>query len=181
MILNRRSAAISDSPRTRRTLLEASVQGHLLPALRQRGFQATPVLDALAADRDRPFGRLFRPRGSTVDRVEIQFSRYGRVAFRINACAVPRGGMMTPAGHRTMNDVLALGIHNLEMYAHPRWFIFFSLFSMAMWRIRLPKQEDYDKLAQRVAGFLPELESALREGELGPHMRRLDLVTPVDS
>jgi hypothetical protein len=40
-------------------------------------------------------------------------------------------------------------------------------------------QADYDKLVLRVAGFLPELELALREGNLGPHMRRIVIPHPV--
>jgi hypothetical protein len=45
---------------------------------------------------------------------------------------------------------------------------------MGLRRFRSPVQADYEKLALRVAGLLPELELALREGKLGPHMRRLD-------
>jgi hypothetical protein len=62
------------------------------------------------------------------------------------------------------------------MYACPRWFRFFSLW---LYYLRSPKQADYDKLALRVAGFVPELELALREDRLGPHMRRLVLLTKV--
>jgi hypothetical protein len=36
-------------------------------------------------------------------------------------------------------------------------------------------QHDYETLAVRVASYEPELEVALREGSLGPHMRRLFL------
>jgi hypothetical protein len=110
-----------------------------------------------------------------VDQVEIQFSTYGRAAFRINACAVPQGGMMTYGGHKTAEECLALGVHDLEMYAFPRWFVFFGLFSQGLWRFRSPAQSDYDKLALRVARLLPELELALREVKFGPHVRRLEM------
>ena len=43
----------------------------------------------------------------------------------------------------------------------------------AFWRFRTPVQSDYDKLALRVACLLPEVELALREGKLGPHMRKI--------
>ena len=34
-------------------------------------------------------------------------------------------------------------------------------------------QSDYEKLVVEVAGLVPELESALRSGKLGPHVRRV--------
>jgi hypothetical protein len=82
--------------------------------------------------------------------------------------------MITLGGHRTTEECLAHGIHDLEMYACPRWFKFFSLW---LYYLRSPKQADYDKLALRVAGIVPELELALREDRLGPHMRRLVFIT----
>lgn len=156
-------------------MMVESLQAHLLPALIQRGFE--PVRGG-PVDRDSPLGRLIRVREPVVDQVEIELLSHGRAAFRINACPVPKEGMTTPGGHRTAEEVLALGVHDLEMYAWPRLFIFFSLFSMGLWRFRSPVQADYDKLALRVADLMPELESALREGKLGPHMRRLVFVAP---
>jgi len=159
--------------RRRKDLLVESVRIHLLPALIRQGFEPVPLVPSGPVDPELPsWGKLIRARETVVDLVEIQFSTSGRAAFRINACAVPKQGMMTPAGYRTAEECMKLGVCDLEMWAYPRWFIFFSLFSQGLWRFRSPGRSDYEKLALRVAGLLPELELALREGKLGPHMRR---------
>lgn len=174
----------------RRRLLEESVQTHLLPALTKLGFEAAPVVehgDSVGREFVRsfpPWGNLIRDGESIIDKVEIQFSTYGRAAFRINATPVPKEGMMTAAGHRTAEEIHASGLHcHFETHARPwlrpslralgleplgEWF------SVWHWPLRPPTQADYDKLALRVVGILPELELALREGKLGPHIRRLD-------
>jgi len=96
---------------------------------------------------------------------------YQRAAFRINACAVPKGGMMTLDGYRTAGQLDAGGLHDhFEMYASTRWRRWFSL---SFWRFRTPVQSDYYRLVLRVATFLPEIELALREDKLGPHMRKI--------
>ncbi len=87
----------------RRRLLEKSVQTHLLPALTNLGFEAAPVVEhggSVNRELVRSFpswGNLIRDRESIIDKVEIQFSTYGRAAFRINATPVPKEGMMTAA------------------------------------------------------------------------------------
>jgi hypothetical protein len=173
----------------RRALLEESVRTHLLPALGKRGFEPAPLVRRGPVDRKAvgifpSWGRLIRVREPIVDQVEIQFSTYGRAAFRINACAVPKEGMMTAWGHETAEECLAHGVHDLETHARPwlrptlralriepvgQWF------SVRHWPLRSRIQADYDNLALRVVDILPELELALREGKLGPHMLRLEL------
>jgi hypothetical protein len=170
-------------------LLEESVKAHLLPSLGKRGFDPAPLTrpgptDQKAVGSFPSWGRLVRVRESAVDQVEIQFSSYGRAAFRINACAVPREGMMTAGGHKSAEECLALGVHDLETHARPwlrpalralrneplgQWF--------SLWRfpLRRPRQADYDRPALRAAAIIPELDLALRRQKLGPHMRRLQL------
>jgi hypothetical protein len=102
-------------------------------------------------------------------------------AFQINACAVPQAGMMTAWGHRGAEELFAGGLHDhFETHARPwlrpalralgleplsQWF------SVWHWPLRRPTKADYDKLAKRAVDILPEVELALREGKLGPHMR----------
>ena len=96
---------------------------------------------------------------------------YQRAAFRINAGVAPKQGMMTVTGHWPAEGVCVHWLNEFfEMYASSRWRSWFSLW---FWRFRIPVQSDYDKLALRVAGFLPEVELALREGKLGLHVRRV--------
>ena len=171
----------------RRDLLEESVQTHLVPALIKQGFEpAPPEVHTGPVDREYvrslpAWGRLRRVREPIVDQVEIQLSTYGRAAFRINACAVPKDGMMTAGGHKTAEECLELGVCDLETHARPwlrpglralgleplgAWF--------SVWHapFRSPTPGEYEKLALRAVGLLVELELALREGKLGPHMRR---------
>jgi hypothetical protein len=97
---------------------------------------------------------------------------------------VPKEGMMTAGGHRTPEELDAGGLHDhFETHARPwlrpglralRVEPFGEWFSAWHWPLRSPTHADCDKLTLRVAGILPEVELALREGKLGPHMRRLE-------
>jgi hypothetical protein len=165
--------------RHRKFLLE-SVRTHILPVLIERGFVLAPKTYEGPVDREFvqafPLGFLRRARpDGRVDLVEIQFASYGGAAFRINACGVPKDGMMTLGGHRTAEKLDAGGLHDhFEMYASPRlWAWGWGWFSLRFWLFRKPVQAEYDELALRVAGFLPEIDLALREDRLGPHMRRV--------
>ncbi len=159
-----------------RDLLVQSLRAHLLPVFIQREFAFAPRVHSIPVDRKTagifPFELLRRARpDGGVDLVEIQLMTYGRPVFRINACAVPKEGLMTVGGHRTAEELEAGGLHDhFEMYACPRLRIWFSL---RFWSLRSPVQGHYEKLALRVARFVPELELALSEGRLGPHMRRI--------
>lgn len=165
-----------DKLRRHRDLQLESVRTHIVPVLIQQGFVVTPRISRGPVDRKSldifPFGEMRRARDDGgVDLVEIQFKTYKRPAFRINAAAVPKEGMMTAGGHQTSEELHAGGLHDhFEMYASPRLWIWFSL---RFWWFRSPTQSEYQKLALRVATFLPEIDLALREGELGPHMRRI--------
>src|SRR5215472_2483378 len=171
-----------------RDFLLHSIRMHLLPAFIQQRFTPDPApVEGAPVDRKYkgtfPFElRRVRPDGG-VDLVEIQFKTYHRAAFRINVCAVPKEGMITLGGHRTVEDLHASGLHDhFETHARP-WLrpLLRALgleplgewFSLWLWYLRYPKQADYDRLVLRVAGVLPELELALREGKLGPHVRRI--------
>ena len=162
--------------RKHKHLLLQSVQTHILPVFIRRGFSVAPRIRRSPVDRESadsfPF-ELRRARTDTrgVDLVEIQFLTYHRAAFRINAGVAPKDGMMTVTGHWPAEDVCVHWLNEyFEMYASPRWRSWFSLW---FWRFRTPVQSDYDALASRVAGFLSEVDLALCDGKLGPHMRRV--------
>ena len=168
-------------------LLVESLGKYLVPALTRKGFQC----DARQIEPDGsknvgtfPFQQLRRPRpDGGVDLVEIQFKTYGRPAFRINACAVPKGGLPTIMGHRGPNELFAGGLHNhFETHARPwlrpllrpvgleplgEWF------SLALWRWRKPTRAAYEGLALRVIPLIDEVDAALREDNVGPHVRRV--------
>lgn len=170
-----------------RDWLIQSVRTHLLPVLIEQGFAVAPLVHRDPVDREYElsfpsWGRLIRIRGSGVDLVEIQLATYRRAAFRISAGVVPRNGLSTPTGHQPAEE---LAVHWLNEYfeTHARPWLRPGLRAVGLeplgaWfsvhRLYRPRtQSDYDKLAFRVAGLVPELELALREGKLGPHMRRV--------
>ena len=165
--------------RHRKFLLE-SVRNHILPILIERGFVA--VQQTYEDPVDREFVRAFplgflrraRPDGG-VDLVEIQFTSYGGAAFRINVGVAPKEGMMTVTGHWPAEKICVGWLNEFfEMYASPRWWAWgWAWFSLRFWGLRKPVQAEYDELALRVAGYLPEIDLALREDRLGPHMRRV--------
>jgi hypothetical protein len=179
--LSARKATKQKSNEQPRHLLIKSLRAHLLPVLIKQGFEVAPLVHSGPVDREftltLPLGRLRRYREAVVDLVEIQFKTYRRPAFRINAGVAPKDGLMTYTGHRAgVEELDASGLpDHFEMYACPRWWIWFSLW---LWRFRSPVQAQYDRLALRVAGFVPELELVLREGRLGPHMRRIMIPWP---
>ncbi len=162
-------------------LLIWSLQTHLLPVLTRQGFEVAPPVHRGPVDREfvlsfPAWGRLIRARESGVELIEIQFAPRRRAAFRINVGVAPKEGMMTLTGHWRAEDVLVHWLNEFfEIYALSRWRIWFSV-RRPLYRSRT--QGDYDKLALRVAGLVPELELALREGKLGPHMRRVVIPRP---
>jgi hypothetical protein len=173
----RSSKNVLKSVKQRRDWLIQSLRTHLLPVLIEQGFAVAPaVATGRSGPVDRelalalPLGRLVRHRERGVDLIEIDFRKYRRAAFRIAAGVAPTEGLMTVTGHWAAEDVYVGWLNEFYvMYALPRWQVPFFAWH---WTYQSPIQGNYEKLAQRVAGFVPELELALREGGLGPHVRR---------
>src|ERR1700720_2531530 len=177
-----------------RDWLIQSIHAHLAPVLIKQGFEVAPLVHGGPVDREfelsfPSWGRLIRVRDSGVDLVEIQLATHRRAAFRINGGVAPRKGLMTPAGHRSAEDV---PVHSLNEYFEPHarpWLRpalralrlepLGAWFSAWHWPHRSPTQDDYERLAFRVAGFVPELELALRESRPGPHVRRVLIPRPM--
>lgn len=118
-----------------------------------------------------PLGRLRRVReAGRVDLIEFEFARYRRAAFRIMAGVAPKEGLITHTGHWAAEDVYVGWLNEYFTMYDSRWRK--KWFFVSRWRHQSLVQGDYEKLALRVAGFLPEIELALREGKLGPHVWR---------
>jgi hypothetical protein len=183
MTFQKRLSARRETERKNHSHKEAllrSVESRILPVLLKQGFvrvsQPSPVVaDAKHADTF-PFDLLRRQvHDGATDLVEIQFQSYGRAAFRINACTVPKEGMMTLGGLRTGDQISAGGLHtHFEMYQWPRLWKWFAL---SFWHFRNPDQASYDALASRVMTYPPEIDLALREDRVGPHMRHIKVPT----
>jgi hypothetical protein len=179
MTSKKRRGTIRAKDRTE--LLIKSLQTHLLPVLTKQGFEVAPLAHRGPIDREfalaLPLGRLRRIREGEVDLVEIDFAKRRRPAFRINVGVAPKAGLMTLTGHWPAGDLYVEWLNEFFiMYSCPRWRTWFSL---QFWSLRSPVQDDYDKVALRVVGLVPELELALREGRLGPHMRRVAIPRPM--
>ena len=86
---------------------------------------------------------------------------------------------MTYTGHWPAEEVYVSWLNEYFVLCASRWWR--SWFSVRKWPHQSPTPDAYEKLAMRVAGLVPELEVALREGQLGPHMRRVVIPRPVPS
>jgi hypothetical protein len=167
-----------------------SLQQHLVPALVQQGFEAGKA-EASRPFVDRkfvkafPFAKLIRVRESAVEQISIQLASNDRCAFRINASVVPPKKMVTAK----LPPVVGLEGKGLseqfEMYEYPILWAWLTAgwFSVRTWPFQTPSLKDYEKLALRVSTYVPELDLALSESKLGPHMRRalLPYYVPGDS
>jgi len=174
--------------RERRRWLVQSLRTHLLPALVNQNFYLAPHVTRGPVDREfllmLPLGRLVRRRAQgEVDLLEIEFAPYQVAAFRIVAGVAPAGGLMTFSGHWAAEDLYAGWLDECFVtHARPalRW-VFGALgmeelggwFSVWHWPLRSPTQSDYEELAHRTVDLVPELDSALLDGRLGPHIRRV--------
>jgi hypothetical protein len=177
---NNTAAKKYESAKDRREWLIQSLRAHVLPVLIRRGFELAPLITRGPIDRELvrslPLGRLRRSGEKGVDLIQIELPRYHRAAFRIAAGVAPKEGLMTHTGHWDAEDLYVGWLNEFYgMYALPRWRVSFFVWH---WRNQSPTQGDYERLAQRVAGFVPELELALREGTSGPHMRRFVIPRP---
>ena len=170
---------------TRKCLVE-NLKKHLLPALIRRGFTVVPLILRGPVDREfvlsRPLGLLRRHQEGGVDLIEVQFARYRSAAFRIVAGTAPKDGLMILGEHCAAEDVSVDWLNVVfEMYAYPRLWAYpwdWGWFSVWHWPGQSPVESDYVELALRVAGLVPELELALRESRVGPHLRRIVIDYP---
>ena len=167
---------VIDVKRKREWLLQ-SLRAHVIPALVQQGF--TSVVEILHGPIDReykmtfPFDPFIRRRGDSIDFVEIQLAPYRADYFRMNAGVSSSQALGIKNGHSVFDSTNAQWSRRFEMLARPKlwWFCSWSWFTARTWP-RQPAPADYDRLATRVAGYLPELQLAFEQDHLGPHLRR---------
>ncbi len=172
----------------RRDWLIQSLRKHLLPIIIKQGFEVAPDVGGGPVDREvvlrYPLGRLRRIREGSVDLIEIQLAPHRRPAFRIIAGVAPKEGLLTFTGHWAAENLHADWLDECFVTHARPWLrplgveLLGAWFSVWNWPWRSPTPADYDTLALRVAGYVPELEWALREGRLGRHVRRVVIPRP---
>lgn len=158
-----------------RRWLKASLRDALLPALHAQGFEPVALTDQEKRSElgtAFPFGRLRRARESGFDVVEIQMARHGKPAFRIAAGVVPSAGIDHLVGHVAAEDVWSSHLpRHYVLYGLPltgRWF------SLWHWPGRQVTQADVEAFVKEVTeSVVPEIESALREGRCGKHVKMM--------
>ena len=167
---------VIDVKRKREWLLQ-SLKTHLAPALVQQGFIS--MAEGLHGPVDReyratfPLAPFIRRREHSFDFIEIQLAPYRADYFRINAGVGSTEGRVTEDGHPAFDLSQARWSQRFEMLARPKlcWFWSWSWFTVRKWS-RQSQAADYDSLAMRVVGYLPELYLALEKDQLGSHLRR---------
>lgn len=159
-----------------RAWLIESVRGVVIPALESRGFSIKPL-----NERDRrspevgtafPFGQLRRVGPSGVEIVEIQLDKRGKAALRLNIGIAPPEGVSHAGGRITQEDVW---VHYLDRYYVAYQSPLLRMwFSPKRWFSSKSTKRDYETLANRIVGIVPEIEQVLRDGKGGPHIRVAD-------
>jgi hypothetical protein len=168
---------VIDTKRKREWLLQ-SLRTHLIPALVQRGFASVSPLPHGPIDREYkatfPLGSFVRKRAGSIDFIQIQMAPYRADYFRMNAGVRSSEGLATENGCQVFDPSRAVWSLRFEMLARPRlwWFWPWSWFTVRTW-FGQPASAHYDRLAMRVAGYLPELHLAFEQNHLGPHLRRV--------
>lgn len=147
-----------------RTCLIKSLKKHFVPALIEQGFteETRELPDPVSRKYQMafPLRRMVRVNAEHVEWIQVQLNSYGRPIFRITA------------GRKKAGKNIAY----FEMYEFPRWWVIdWAWFKPCRWRFRSPQQSDFDALVIRIIGYIPELSHALREDQIGPHMRRVML------
>jgi hypothetical protein len=159
----------------RRWLREA-IRLQLIPQLVERGFELGPFPTSKLGSPDReflvsfPFGRLRRRVAAGFEQIEIQLAPYNAAAFRLNLGVVPAGGVEGVLGHIAAEDA---GVHSLPeyfaLYSCPRFSLNFAV-RCWWWSRRERTEDDYRALVAYVVGLLPEVDQALGDGKIGPHI-----------
>jgi hypothetical protein len=105
-----------------------------------------------------------------VEIVEIQLDKRGKAALRMNIGIAPPEGISHVGGRIAQEDVW---VHYLDRYyvayQSPLLRKWFS--PKRWWFSSKPTKRDYEALASRIVGIVPEIEQVLRDGRAGPHIR----------
>ena len=174
------------SSRRRRRWLVSAIREQLLPEFTRRGFEVLPLPESRDSPPDRqliasrPFGRLRRrsTKGG-FEYVEIQVAPRARAAFRLSIGVAPSEGIEGMFGHIAAENVLVGWLGEIfHLYSCPRFRSWFAV-RRWLWEKRDATESDYQALVSRVIGLLPEVEQALGEGKVGPHIRRIILRRPL--
>ena len=161
----------------RRWLVDA-IRNRLLPELIRREFEVIPLQAIRSGPIDRefivslPFGLLRRRGERGLEQIEIQLGSSGRASFSINCGVIPEGGVDGVRGHIDANEALVTWLDEFYiLYSSARRSSPFAI--RRWWWGKAVAQADYDALVGRTAELLPEVEKALVEGVVGPHIRRI--------
>jgi hypothetical protein len=173
-----------------RDWLIKSLKKRLLPVLIERGFSVAPLvvmaLPTKTSCRASPWGICVAGE-KREDLIEVQFARYRSAAFRIVAGTAPKDGLMILGEHCAAEDVSVDWLNVVfEMYAYPRLWAYpwdWGWFSVWHWPGQSPVESDYEELALRVAGLVPELElvSAARGSRRAAHATNSDRLSSTRS
>lgn len=162
----------------RRWLID-SIRNQMLPEFARRDFEIVKLHSSEQHPIDReliaslPFGLLRRRTDRGIEQIEINLSAHGRAAFNINIGIVPDTGIESSTGYVEPERVLVTWLDcYFVLCARRRFFAPFSV--RHPWWSRLPITEaDYEQLVDRVVALLPEVDQALSNKKIGPHIRKV--------
>ena len=176
---------VIDTRKQRRKWMRKSVETLLLPEFSRRGFQPVPWNEEEAKSAWRtlvPFGRWRRRTSDGFEIIQVYFDPYGGPGFWIRFGAIPEGGTTDVFGnHLAAEDAWAEYLPVMYSTAPFRFFqAYCQQFKVRKWPWQSHTEADYVALVRRVIALMPDIETALREGRCGPHIRVVDMRTEAE-
>lgn len=148
----------------------------LIPVLQDRGFAWHKQRPAREVGREivlgLPFGSMRRTNTNSVDIVEISLKKGDRSYFVLHAGSVPLKGARSwlTGRHYDADKIEICALEESWTMVNCKRLYALSYFGFRFKSLRTLSQEDYQDLIRRVVSYLPEIDDALRDGIIGPHM-----------
>lgn len=156
--------------------LHAAIVDILIPALQDRGFVWHKQRPASEVGREIvlswPFGSMRRTNATSVDIVEITLKKRDRSFFLLVVGSVPLEGARNwfTGRHYSSEEIEICDLEELWQLVNCKRFFELSYFGFRFKSWRTLSQKDYRDLVKRVVSYLPEIDDALRNRSVGPHM-----------
>lgn len=146
-------------------------------SIEARGFENVPFGKTDIVDREFkqsfPFGRFRRKSLNGLHLLDIEFAVQGKAKFRINAGVFPAEGFV---------DILSQTVLPEEAWVHTLLKSYVlaggskrnNWFYVSHWFWQTPTRQQFEDLASTASALIPEIENALSNGTVGPHLKFID-------
>lgn len=153
--------------------LHAAVDATLVPYLLSRGFEKDTRELWNEHSQQQTVERLLRWREKSLDLLEIQYDKYSRPKFAMEAGVAPPEGVDYCGYHYTQLAASVLVTHRVRLHpnrACPLWRFGIPLFKVPL--LRNPSAQD---VVKRTIKLFPQIETWLNDGVKGPNVKLVAL------